>query len=283
MVEKSPGAVLALKIDIESTDAIYNFTGKVSKAIIISECPWLEHFFKPIKGFYKPLRVSPPLRGGEAQVPKYVMKREGERIMWELEPVAFSGEYTIEVGSAPDIINKIREAFEKLVGTPTRIKFENVIIKYIVREVRAFEPKIEVADKVRVRTTSPALLPSPLVPNQHVRRFTTSPGALLIVPALISANVYTPSERDSVNALVSLESCLSEHYSTMQKTVFVNYDGRREPALVADAKYIVLKESCRDLISSVLRAARVYGIGASRASGFGSVEVYVKAQPRESL
>ncbi|MEM0292909.1 MAG: CRISPR system precrRNA processing endoribonuclease RAMP protein Cas6, partial [Fervidicoccaceae archaeon] len=80
-------------------------------------------------------------------------------------------------------------------------------------------------------------------------------------------------------ALIELESCLAEHYSTKQRTVFINYDNNREPALTAKAKYIVIasENKCEEIVKRTLQTARIYGIGASRANGFGTITIETKA------
>ncbi|MEM4455511.1 MAG: hypothetical protein QXT28_12410 [Thermofilaceae archaeon] len=261
------GKILELKLRIESSSPLTNFTGKLSKTIVLSEAPHLEYLFKPIKGFFKPLRISPPLREKRAVTPVYT-GRAGE-----LKPVELSGEYTIEVGSPREIADELRASFEKAVGERTRVKFENVFVKYVVEDVRVVEPHIRVTKKAVVSTLSPALLPHPLVRSQHIRRFTVSPSTLLWVPFSIASGVYTHDERESIRIIAELERCLAEHYATRQKSVFINYDGNREPALEARAIYLLLDAGCRELVEKVLYAARIFGIGSSRASGFGSVDV----------
>ncbi len=268
------GEVLVLHLYIDSSGFVFNYTGKLSKTIILTEVPSLEYAFKPLKGFFKPLRVSPPIgEGGVSVIPTYVLKVDGSSRVWELKPVKFSGEYRIEVGATKDVVSKLYEAFKSSRGVLTRLRFENSLIKYVVNDVEVVRPEVNVSNKVFVKTVSPALLPSPLTPTQHVRRFTTSPGVMLYVPLAIANGMYTHNVHNAVKALTTLESCLAEHYATKQRTIFINYDNRREPALLANAKYMLIKNECRDQINEVLYAARVFGIGASRASGFGSIEI----------
>ena len=90
--DKAPqGKVLVLDLYIESSDFIFNYTGKLSKTIILTEAPLLEYAFRPIKGFFKPLRVSPPIASNEAVAPKYVFAKDDENKKWELKPVKLSG------------------------------------------------------------------------------------------------------------------------------------------------------------------------------------------------
>lgn len=39
---------------------MYNYTGKLSKTILLTEMPELEQLFKPVKGFFKQLRGARP-------------------------------------------------------------------------------------------------------------------------------------------------------------------------------------------------------------------------------
>ena len=265
--------ILELRLYMESSDFIFNYTGKLSKTIVITEAPHVERFFRPVKGFYKPLRVSPPVRGDSAVVPTYEVSEVEGRRAHELKPVALSGEYTIEVGSTGSLIDELYKAFREAAGVVTRLKFENAVVRYVVENVRVVEPEVRVERGAVVRTLSPALLTNPFAASQHVRRFTVSPSVVLWIPYSLASSSYSHDTRETLRALAELESCLAEHYSTRFRTVFVNYDGSREPAIELRAKYVVTRSECRETVERVLRAARVFGIGASRASGFGSVLV----------
>lgn len=267
------GKILALKLYIESSDFIYNYTGKISKAILLTEAPSLEYLFKPMKGFYKPLRVSPPIHGNRAVIPTYIIRREHESRSFYLEPVKLNGEYVVEVGSTNEIVDRLYNVFKASEGLKTRIKFENTIVGYVVSEVRVFKPEVRVSSAVIIKTLSPALLPNPFIPSQHVRKFTASPSTLLWVPHAIANGVSSHSTNEVIKALVLLESCLAEHYAIKFKVVFINYDNKREPALDVKAKYLLINQMCKEQLEKTLCAARIFGVGASRASGFGSIEV----------
>lgn len=266
------GKIITLRLYMESSDFIYNYTGKLSKTILLTEAPELEHVFKPMKGFFKQVRVSPPICGGKAVIPVYDVKLVKGKPTFELKPVALRGEYMIEVGASGDLVDSLYTRFKQAVGLKTRLKFENSLITYIVKDALVVEPRIRIeGGVVGVVTVSPALIPNPLTPTQHVRRFTASPGALLWVPHMMSRGVLSYNRHDAERTLVELEACLSEHYSTKVRTVFVSYDGSKEPALEVKTKYIITNPECREMLERTLTTARIFGVGASRANGFGTI------------
>ncbi|MEM4036029.1 MAG: hypothetical protein QXU97_05425 [Fervidicoccaceae archaeon] len=270
------GAVLALRVYMESNGYIYNYTGKLTKTLVLTEAPELEPLFRPSKGFFKLLRVSPPLSGNSSVIPVYEVTRNNK----ELRPVLLRGEYVVEVGANGDTVRLLYNRFKQIEGVRTRLKFENAVVSYTVEDASIHTPQDnkELEEKLKtivVRTLSPALLPHPLVPTQHVRRFTTSPGVFFWVPYMIAQGTLSLDPHKAFQAAVELESCLAEHYSTKQKAVFVNYDNNREPTLTAKAKYIVLtrEKRCEEIVKRTLQTARIYGIGASRANGFGTITI----------
>ncbi|MEM1897721.1 MAG: hypothetical protein QXD36_01250 [Sulfolobales archaeon] len=268
------GAVLVLRLYMESSDYIYNYTGKLAKTLVLTEAPELESFFKPSKGFFKLLRISPPMDGNGSAVPIYEVENGG----WTLKPVLLRGEYVIEVGANGDTVMMLYNRFKQVEGVKTRLKFENALVSYIVRSATIYNPyntKEEKPSTITVRTLSPALLPHPLSPTQHVRRFTTSPGVFFWVPYMIAKGMLSLDPTKAHQAVAELESCLAEHYSTKQRTLFVNYDNNREPALTAKAKYIALtsEKKCEEIVERTLQTARTYGVGASRANGFGTITI----------
>ena len=270
------GKILVMKVYIDSSDYIYNYTGKLSKTIILTEDPFLEPLFRPVKGFFKQIRVSPPIQDGLAKIPYYEVERDSNgKVNYILKPVMLQGDYIIEVGGSQDIISDLEKTFKKSIGVRTRVKFENLVVSYIINNVFVVEPSIDLSSLVVLRTVSPALLSNPFVPNQHVRRFTVSPGVLLWIPYMISKDMLSNDVHEVQRAVFKLESCLWEHYSVRQKTVMVNYDNAREPALLVKGKYVISNkdEECKEIVREALIAARVYGIGSSRANGFGSIRV----------
>lgn len=277
-VSEISGKILALRFYMESTDFVYNYTGKISKAIVLTEAPELEYLFKPVKGFFKLLRISPPIEGERAVVPVYKTSNSG----LVLKPIMLRGDYLIEVGIASDAVDMLYKKLRQAEGVKTRIKFENSVITYILNSVSIHEPRIIINGATfTIRTISPVLLPNPLTPTQHVRRFTTSPGVLLWVPHMIFKGALSHSHVNAEKALVELEACLSEHYSTWHKVVFINFDGNREPVLTARAKYIMIRKDedyrkCKETLEKTLTIARIFGIGSSRANGFGSITIKTK-------
>lgn len=283
-VNEITGEILTLKIWIESTEHIYDYTGKISKTIILSEAPGLEYLFRSIKGVFKLIRVSPPMRDGKAIIPIYKPVKSEKKIDYVLKPITLSGEYSVEIGSTSDIINKLYNTMKQILGVRTRLKFENTIISYIVNDIHVVKPTINIdQSKVfTIHTTSPALLSNPYTPTQHIRRFTVNPGVFLWVPYMITKGYLSHDVEEARRAALELEYCLTEHYSTRYRVVFINYNGNREPAIEARVKYIITPrgednvEKCREILVKSIYTARVFGIGASRANGFGSISVSYK-------
>lgn len=266
---------------MESSDFVYNYTGKISKAILLTEVPELEHFFKPFKGFFKQLRVSPPINRGKAAIPLYISKVSNGKVTYELVPVTLRGDYEVEIGLPASIADKVHDRFKHTMGVKTRLKFENAVITYIIEDIKIEEPRILLnnVQYVVIKTLSPALLPNPLVPNQQIRRFSSSPGVVLWIPRLISDGILTSVGDDARRRYLELEECLAEHYSTRHRIMFLNYDSNREPAIMIRAKYILAvkdnmtRARCIELLEKTLTVARIYGIGASRPNGFGTIIV----------
>ncbi|MEM0368621.1 MAG: hypothetical protein QXN57_04175 [Desulfurococcaceae archaeon] len=267
----SEGGILVLKLFLDSSDYIYNFTGKLSKTIVLVEAPELQPLFRPVKGFFKPVRITPPLSGYRSVIPVY----ELESGKWVLKPVMLRGEYVVEIGADSNTVNLLYNRFKQLEGVKTRLKFENTVVSYVVENISIQTPKLQVDSTITVKTMSPALIPHPLVPTQHVRRFTTNPASLLWIPYMINHGNLSYNQQDVAKAVLELETCFAEHYSTKQKTIFINYDNKREPALQIKAKYIILtkEKKCEEIAFKTLQTARIYGIGASRANGFGSITI----------
>jgi len=274
----SEGKILVLKMFMDSSDYIYNFTGKLSKTILLIEAPELEFLFRPVKGFFKPVRITPPLSGYRSIIPVY----ELENGNWVLKPVMLRGEYIVEIGADNNTVNLLYNRFKQLEGVKTRFKFENTVVSYVVENISIQTPDLHVDSTITVKTISPALIPHPLVPTQHIRRFTTSPGSLLWIPYMINHGNLSYNQQDVAKAVLELETCFAEHYSTKQKTIFINYDNKREPALQIKAKYIVItrEKKCEEIVWSILRTARIYGIGASRVNGFGSIMIETPMKQR---
>lgn len=267
--------ILRVKLTASSNDFIYNYTGKIAKTILLTEVPELQAAFKPIKGFFKLIRVSPFIKDGSVATPLFEVKRVGGKTTYELKPLTLSGSYIFEVGSTSDgislVLNKLRQAQ----GVRTRLKFENAIIEYTIEDFVMEDPTVTLGDYAIIKSISPALLPTPYVATQHIRRFTISPATLLWIPYLISQKVYSVTEDVMYKAVKLLETCLVEHYSSVARAVHVPFDGRREPTLHFKAKYIVLcsEQEKREMLMKTLTIARALGVGASRANGFGTVQI----------
>ncbi|MEM4487961.1 MAG: hypothetical protein QXK88_04045 [Desulfurococcaceae archaeon] len=227
------------------------------------------------------------MNNGRAVVPVYVVRATNGGFTYDLVPAMLKGYYTVEVGAPSNVADALYCRFKQIVGVRTRLKFENTVVMYVVESVVVEEPRIQLRDAsyVVIKTVSPAILPNPLVPNQQVKRFTASPGVMLWVPRMISYGVLTGTGNDTPRSYLEQEECLAEHYSTRLKAVFVNYDNNRESALTAKAKYILVARGYEtrarriELLEKTLTAAKTYGIGASRANGFGTITAEKQNHP----
>jgi hypothetical protein len=238
----------------------------------------LQPLFRPIKGFFKLIRISPLIKNGVALTPFFETKRESNGVTYELKPLELGGDCVFEVGSTSDIVSLALSRLKQIQGIRTRIKFEGSIIEYIVEDISSEDFSLKLGDRVAIKSVSPTLLTNPYVADQHIRRFTINPTVLLWVPYLISQRKYSVSEEASKAAKL-LESCLVEHYVSSMRVIHIPYDGQREPALHFRAKYIVLchEREKNDMLTRILEVARVLGVGASRANGFGTIQIHTNA------
>ena len=266
--------VLKVKITATSTDFIYNYSGKIVKTILLTEVPEIQPAFRPVKGFFKLIRISPLIKGETTVTPVFERKCTNTGVSYELKPIQLSGSYMFEVGSTSDIISRTLNNLRQAQGVKTRLKFENAIIEYVIEDVEVEDFNISLDNHIRVVTLSPALLPTPYLATQHVRRFTISPAVVFWIPYLMMQGTYSVTD-DAVNRAVRLlETCIAEHYSSQIKVIHIPYDGRREPTLHFRAKYIILSsdQEKKKTLAKILKVARVLGIGASRTNGFGTIK-----------
>lgn len=261
-------SLVVVRANIESREPLGDYTGKVSKTILLSEVPELEPAFRPVKGVFKPIRVSPPLELGSMAAVYPTYSRDGA-----LVPVKLSGEYAIEVGCERRVAEAVVSRLSKVVGIPTRIKFGGSMLLYKITGVEVKEVRVEMGDTFVITIASPALLSDPFKVNQQVKRFSVSPSIVLWIPMLLSKSVFTPSHSDIEEAVHFLESALTEHYASHTRATLTAYSGKRVAGLSGRVKYILVDRSKRREVEEILRTARVLGVGSSRASGFGTVYV----------
>lgn len=269
--------ILKVKATISSSDHVYNYTGKIAKTILLAEVPELQAIFRPVKGFFKMIRVSPLIKDGSVATPTFETRRVNSGVVYEIKPLPLSGTYTFEIGSTSENISLIFNKLKRIQGDKTRLKFENAIVSYTIEDVSIEDPNVtlsKLGKYVIIKSVSPALLTTPYMATQHIRRFTITPTILLWVPYLISQNTYSVTEEIVHKAAKLLETSFVEHYSSRTKVMHISYDGKREPALYFKAKYIVLRlDQEEKTLIKILRIARALGVGASRANGFGTVHI----------
>lgn len=268
-------ALLVMRLRLVSRDPIDEYTGKLSKTILAAEVPEIESVFRPVKGLFKPFRVSPPLDSGLNGVYPVIARDSG------LKPVKLEGEYTVEVGCEERLAREVRERLSGALGQATRLKFRNTMVKYTIESVDLVKPRISVSDSFVVRIASPALLSDPFKVNQQVKRFAIAPSIVLWIPALIAQGILTPTPHDIARAVSALESTLTEHYSSKPRAVLTSYDGHRVAGLTGRIKYLVVNKDGVEHLQKTLEVARVLGVGSSRASGFGTIQV-ITGQHRQT-
>ncbi len=226
-------ALLVMRLRLVSRDPIDEYTGKLSKTILAAEVPEIESVFRPVKGLFKPFRVSPPLDSGLNGVYPVIARDSG------LKPVKLEGEYTVEVGCEERLAREVRERLSGALGQATRLKFRNTMVKYTIESVDLVKPRISVSDSFVVRIASPALLSDPFKVNQQVKRFAIAPSIVLWIPA------------------------------------------HRVAGLTGRIKYLVVNKDGVEHLQKTLEVARVLGVGSSRASGFGTIQV-ITGQHRQT-
>lgn len=232
-----------------------NFTGKISKIVLLTEFPELEILFKPAKGFFKPIHVSPPI-SKEAVYPFY------ERGV--LREVSLDGEYKIRIGIPDELSKGIEEKIKNDIGVRTRIKVEGAILEFTLENFEKNEFKI--GDRVKL-CFSPTLLSNPFIINRDYRKFLPSPSAVFWIPyaLLKNKNSVTPQE------VADIEGRITETWKSRIKTIWIPYDTRKEPVMIGKVEYKLLRND--DETKKLVETALTLGVGSSRASGFGHVEL----------
>lgn len=232
-----------------------NFTGKISKTVLLFEMPDLQPMFQPYKGFLKPIHVSPLIDEHGSPVFPYYHKGS-------LKGTDINGTFKFKVGVPHELAEVLFEKFKEDVGVRNRTKFENELLEFVIVDVK--EDRYTLPKRFKL-CFSPSLLIHPLLVNRDIRKFLPTPSAVFWVPySLLRGDTNVSKEE-----VLSLEEGIVETWKNRLKTIWIPYDGNKEPVLIGKVEYIVLKED----LMKVVETALIMGVGASRASGFGHVEI----------
>ena len=233
-----------------------NFTGKISKIILLSEFPELEILFRPAKGFLKPVHVS-PIIGKEGAVYAYYEKGV-------LKEAKIDGEYKIKVGIPEEMSKAFEEKVKEVLNVKTRVKMEGSMLEYTITNVE--KEKIEVKDRFKL-CFSPTVLSNPFIINRDFRKFLPTPSATFWIPYAIMKGKNNVNMED----IKAIEESITETWKSRIKTIWIPYDTAKEPVLVGKVEYKLLKSD--EETKKVIETALTLGVGSSRASGFGHVEM----------
>ncbi|MUM65957.1 CRISPR system precrRNA processing endoribonuclease RAMP protein Cas6 [Acidianus infernus] len=244
-----------MKYERNGDNKFNNFTGKISKIVVLTELPELEVLFRPTKGFFKPIHVSPPINK-EAVYPYY------ERGV--LKEVPLDGEYKIRVGLPNELSKGFEEKVKGDLGVRTRIKVEGGLLEFVIERIE--KDTFNFGNRVKL-CFSPTLLANPFITNRDYRKFFPSPSAVFWIPYALmkNKNNLTPQE------LAEIESRITESWKTRIKTIWIPYDNGKEPVMIGKVEYRLLKND--DETRKLVETALIIGVGSSRASGFGHVEL----------
>lgn len=232
-----------------------NFTGKISKTITLFEMPELQPMFQPHKGFIKPIHVSPLI--DEKRNAVFAYYHQGV-----LKEANINGTFKFKIGAPKELAEALFEKFKEDIGVRNRTKFENELLEFVIVDVK--EDQYTLPKRFKL-CFSPTLLTHPLLVNRDVRKFLPTPSAVFWVPySLLKDN--TNVTKDEV---LELEEGIVETWKNKLMTIWIPYNESKEPVLIGKAEYIVLKEDLKKVVETAL----IMGVGASRASGFGHVEL----------
>jgi hypothetical protein len=247
-------AYSAVKVNLKVEYGTYpNFSGKISKTILLMSYPELQPFFQPLKGIIKPIHVS-PLMNGEALYAYY------DRGV--LKSPEISGNYSVIVGGPSEFIEEMKGSLKKDVeeNVRSKLKIDDKLLIAQVLSVENYSPRFDKRVKV---CFSPTLLSNPYLVNRDFRRFLPSPSATFWIPYAMLKGKDRLSPRD----LIELERGITETWKTFLRTRWIVYDGKKEPVLTGKVEYQILDDEMMD----VFRTAFMLGVGASRSAGFGHV------------
>lgn len=282
--------VARISIIARSRGFISDFTGKLSKSIVMLTAPELEDLFKPDKQRFKLVHITPPIDivTGQALFPCV----RGSAIV----PVRLQGRYVIVFAADKKSVDKLCSGFLETGPKMQKLDFRGVEVEFFIEGIEVSEPEIPSIDVlpgsvIYIRFVSPALLPDPFKPRQRVRRFFPTPGILFFVPAMIAAGFEKLNSRDQalreqvLRYVALLEEVLFELHTSLPRlrVVKIVYEGRVEPALIGEIGFAVNPDVEREkleFLARVLATAQCLGVGAARASGFGHIEIDISRAAR---
>lgn len=232
-----------------------NFTGKISKTILLFELQYLQPMFQPHKGFIKPIHVSPLM--DEKGSPVFAYYQKGV-----LKGANINGVFKFKVGAPKELAEELMKKFKEDVGVRNRTKFEDELLEFTVVDVK--EDQYDLPKRFKL-CFSPTLLSHPLLINRELRKFLPTPSAVFWIPYSLLKGQTNVGKND----VLELEEGIVETWKNRLKTIWIPYNENKEPVLVGKVEYTILREDLRKVVETAL----IMGVGASRASGFGHVEL----------
>lgn len=279
----------------------YLYTGKLVKSILIRAYPDIRDLLEPVKGpVPKPIHISPlytlDQSGRKRCIYSYAVCRERSPLVRCNGPpslVELDGVYFFYVGLHESIV-KPGVLIDSLHGFSECFEFmdQRVCVDVVRLDVsdayiasQDLVEKILSAGRFRLILSSPTMLRDPLRPRRKHKAVLPTVMNIFAAPVYVNLVVngkYTG--RALRRELLRLHRLLNETYSILKtiKVKWIYYTSKPEPALTGYINYRVNKEYLEHLskhidIKQWLREITAYtitmGIGTSRATGFGHVEI----------
>ncbi len=266
---------------VETDDLLTDFTGRLTKTLAMVACKEAT-LFHGMRGILSPFHVSPimslgkkPWEVGNAVTPYYEWDKESKE--WKLIPVKFNNEeHMVHVGGVSALVDCIERGLDKL-KPQIALRFNNTVVRFKIEDVEDATNDILGKElnknKVTIYFKGPSKFFNPYIPTKLPLLF---PKALdvLIGPYLALRGSTTVSPSDILEAMRILGLLIEAHYSIRNiEPRVVPFKNKKEVGIVGKVTYIVdtNKPEMLKRIEMVLNAAEIYGVGESRANGFGTI------------
>ena len=272
-------AAYRVYLSIESDGPLVDYSGRLVKTLANVACRETT-LFRGVRGMLSPVHVSPLFRPGrrEAELgdlvtPKYARREDGGLA---LETVKLEGEYIVHVGGEEPLVSCIARGLEKL-GPRLALRYlgSNIIVEIekVVEYTGEAWSKSLAGNRFTVYFKGPVKFFNVYAPTR-IPKFYPNALDLLIAPYLALRGATTVDYGVLVEAMRLLGIIVETYYSVRTvHPILVPFRDAKEPGIVGKATYIIDDRESRRIpeIEEVLRAAEVYGVGESRANGFGTV------------
>ncbi|MEM1606106.1 MAG: CRISPR system precrRNA processing endoribonuclease RAMP protein Cas6 [Fervidicoccaceae archaeon] len=266
-------------IDVEASQPVIEFTGRLTKAFVFALNPELQSF-RGIEGIVSPIHISPLFKVsgdhdlGEPAYP-YIEKKPKRKM--EITPITLNSEYIFHIGGEANLVSKVVTKLEKL-SDPLLMRIHNNIIRFRVEKVvdvagEVFEKASSISERVRVYLKSPAQIFNVFTATK-LQKFTSSAVEILMTPYAILNNNYTITEQLVTSSFSTLGKLVETWYSVRTlKPVEIIFKEKKQTNLAGSVTYIIQERDSKKLktIQNVVAVAELVGIGRSRQNGFGTV------------